>query len=119
MSWLSWILAYLFDCVHRHTTWPRRHRAGFAYVACLNCGRELPYSLDRMRIVTRVEQMGNGVRGKELGTPRDVGVETEQVGATVSLWILSCHFIFSAHRESFFRARWFWVWPSGYLCCCL
>jgi hypothetical protein len=56
MSWLRWILAYLFDCVHPHTTWPRRHRAGFAYVACLDCGRELPYSLDRMRIVTTVER---------------------------------------------------------------
>jgi hypothetical protein len=59
MSWLSWILAYLFDCVHPHTTWPRRHRAGFAYVACLDCGRELPYSLDRMRIATRVELLAD------------------------------------------------------------
>jgi len=62
MSWLSWILAYLFDCVHPHTTWPRRHRAGFAYVACLDCGRELPYSLDRMRIVTRVELLADRER---------------------------------------------------------
>jgi hypothetical protein len=22
MSWGNWILAYLFDCVHPHTTWP-------------------------------------------------------------------------------------------------
>lgn len=51
--------------------------------------------------------MANGVRGKELGTPRDVGVETEQVVATAFWWILSWHFILSAHRESFFRARWF------------
>lgn len=55
MTWFQWILAYLFDCVHSHTTWPRRHRAGVAYVACLDCGRELPYSLDHMRIVTAVE----------------------------------------------------------------
>ena len=56
MSWLRWILAYLLDCVHPHTTWPHRHRAGFAYVACLDCGRELPYSLRRMSIVTREER---------------------------------------------------------------
>ena len=55
MSWGNWILAYLFDCVHPHTTWPRRHRAGFTYVSCLDCGRELPYSLERMKIVTRKE----------------------------------------------------------------
>lgn len=63
MNWLSWILAYLFDCVHPHTTWPRHQRAGFAYVACLNCGRELPYSLERMRIVTRAELLADGERG--------------------------------------------------------
>jgi hypothetical protein len=62
MSWGNWILAYLFDCVHPHTTWPRRHRAGFAYVACVDCGRELPYSLDRMRIVTRVELLADRER---------------------------------------------------------
>jgi len=55
MSWGNWILAYLFDCVHPHTTWPRRHRAGFTYVSCLDCGRELPYSLERMKIMTRKE----------------------------------------------------------------
>jgi len=60
MTWQSWILAYLFDCVHPHTTWPHRHRGGFAYVACLDCGRELPYSLDRMKITTRVELLANG-----------------------------------------------------------
>ena len=51
MRWLIWIFAYLFDCVHPHTTWPRRDRDGFAYVCCLDCGRELPYSLENMRIV--------------------------------------------------------------------
>lgn len=53
LNWLKWILASHFDCLHSHTTWPRRHRAGFVYVACLDCGRELPYSLEHMRIVTR------------------------------------------------------------------
>jgi hypothetical protein len=68
MSWPSWILAYLFDCVHRHTTWPRRHRRGFAYVACLDCGRELPYSLARMRIVTRAELLADRERDGWQGT---------------------------------------------------
>lgn len=57
MSWLKWMGAYLFDCVHAHTTWPHRDPRGFAYVACLDCGRELPYSLESMRILTREEQL--------------------------------------------------------------
>ena len=68
MRWSRWIFAYLFDCVHPHTTWPRRNHAGFAYVCCLDCGRELPYSLESMRIVTRKEllqgQRGLGVLGQ-------------------------------------------------------
>jgi len=55
MWWLKWTLAYLFDCVHPHTTWPHCNRDGFAYVCCLDCGRELAYSLARMRIVTSEE----------------------------------------------------------------
>ena len=53
MTCLKWIYAYLFDCVHSHTTWPHRDPVGFAYVACLDCGKELPYSLEHMRVVTR------------------------------------------------------------------
>ena len=48
MNWLKWILAYLFDCVHPHTTWPHRDRTGLAYVCCIDCGRELPYSVQQM-----------------------------------------------------------------------
>jgi hypothetical protein len=51
MSLLKWILAYLFDCVHPHTTWPHQNQFGHAYVCCLDCGREMPYSLEYMRIV--------------------------------------------------------------------
>jgi hypothetical protein len=51
MNWLKWILAYLFDCVHLHR--PPRNRIGCVYVARLDCGRELPYSLERMRVATR------------------------------------------------------------------
>jgi hypothetical protein len=56
MRWLKWILAYLFDCVHPHTTWPHRDQAGLAYVCCVDCGRELPYSVRQMKIVTRQER---------------------------------------------------------------
>ena len=51
MRLLKWIWAYLFDCVHYHTTWPRQNQFGFAYVCCLDCGREMPYSLEFMQIV--------------------------------------------------------------------
>ena len=82
MSWLSWILAYLFDCVHPHTTWPRRHRAGFAYVACLDCGRELPYSLDSMRIVTRAEGLQQIREDRLMHLREDDGrISPEQVAA--------------------------------------
>jgi hypothetical protein len=56
MGWLKWISAYLFDCVHPHTTWPRRNATGLVYICCVDCGRELPYSLKYMSIVTRVGQ---------------------------------------------------------------
>ena len=56
MSWIKWILAFLFGCIHRHTTWPR-HRDGFEYVCCLDCGTELPYSTRRMSIVSKEEQL--------------------------------------------------------------
>ena len=51
MSLLRWIWAYLFDCVHSHTTWPHQNQIGLAYVCCLDCGREMPYSLEYMQIV--------------------------------------------------------------------
>jgi hypothetical protein len=57
MRWLKWLLSFFFDCIHRHTTWPHRNSAGFDYVRCLDCGRELAYSLERMSIVTREEQL--------------------------------------------------------------
>ena len=51
MDMLRWIWAYLFDCVHSHTTWPHQNQLGNAYVCCLECGREMPYSLEYMQIV--------------------------------------------------------------------
>jgi hypothetical protein len=57
MRWLKWILAYLFDCIHRHTTWPHRDRHGLDYICCLDCGKELPYSMRRMSIISKEEQL--------------------------------------------------------------
>lgn len=57
MSWVKWILAYLFDCIHPKTTWPQRGRTGLDYVCCLDCGREFPYSTRLMSIVSKEEQM--------------------------------------------------------------
>jgi hypothetical protein len=68
MSWLRWIFDYLFDCVHSHTTWPHRYRSGEAYVCCLDCGRELPYSLEYMRITRREDKL-RGQRGWRAHAP--------------------------------------------------
>jgi hypothetical protein len=57
VKWIKWILAFVFDCVHHHTTWPHRDRRGLDYVCCLDCGRELPYSTRRMSIVTIEEEL--------------------------------------------------------------
>jgi len=56
MSLLRWIWAYLFDCVHPHTTWPHQNQFGLAYVCCLDCGREMPYSLEYMQIIRQDRQ---------------------------------------------------------------
>jgi hypothetical protein len=57
MTWAKWIFAYLFDCVHRHTTWPQRARTGFDYVCCLDCGKEFAYSTQLMCIVSKEEPL--------------------------------------------------------------
>jgi hypothetical protein len=70
MRWLEWILNFFFGCIHRHTTWPHRNREGFDYVCCLDCGAELPYSLQCMTIVSHEEQLQeqNGLPGRQLVT---------------------------------------------------
>jgi hypothetical protein len=68
MGWLKWILAYLFDCVHPHTTWPRRNATGLVYICCVDCGRELPYSLKYMAIITRVGQNRKAWRTGSIAT---------------------------------------------------
>src|SRR5262249_20077113 len=81
MNWAKWILGYVFDCVHARTTWPHRNRAGAVYVACLGCGRELPYSLERMRI--EIEQKpAEVIRGKRWG-PRPVVAASLMLAALI------------------------------------
>ena len=63
MRWLHWIVAYLFDCVHPHITWPHSDEGGLNHVCCLDCGRELPYSMQYMRIISR----GDDQYGLNLG----------------------------------------------------
>jgi hypothetical protein len=57
MTWAMWVLAYLFDCVHPKTTWPQRGRNGLDYVCCLDCGREFPYSIRLMSIISKDRQL--------------------------------------------------------------
>lgn len=63
MKWAKLIMAYVFGCAHRHTTWPHCAPRGFDYVCCLECGRELPYSMRRMGIVTEEEQVEDRLFG--------------------------------------------------------
>jgi hypothetical protein len=75
MNWLKRILqriyAFVFGCVHRHTTWPHRNTAGFDYLRCLDCGAELPYSLQQMRIVTAEERVE--------GSKQETGVRSTKI----------------------------------------
>lgn len=70
MKWIRWILAYVFDCVHRRITWPHRDDRGFDYVCCLDCGKELPYSTRRMSIVTREILLADRNSGEKFGNSR-------------------------------------------------
>jgi hypothetical protein len=71
MKWIKWIVAYVFDCVHRHTTWPHCDRRGLDYVCCLDCGRELPYSTRRMSVLTKKEQLEDRTFGRGESSSRD------------------------------------------------
>lgn len=76
MTLAKWVIAYLFDCIHRQTTWPQRSRSGIDYVCCLNCGREFPYSTRLMRIVSKEEQLKDRGRysGADLGSVRSAPI---------------------------------------------
>ena len=55
-------MRFLFGCSHKRTSFPitlpdraRRVAAPHSadtYIACLDCGKEIPYSWDEMRVVT-------------------------------------------------------------------
>lgn len=72
MSVLKWIWNCLFGCNHRHTTWPHRDLAGFDYLCCLDCGKQLLYSVIRMSVVTTEELLQDRRRQarEELGSFR-------------------------------------------------
>lgn len=42
-------------CSHSRVSWPRTPKGGQCYIACLDCGRELPYSWELMRVMTSEE----------------------------------------------------------------
>lgn len=47
---------FLFGCTHKRTTFPistqaSRRKPAATYVACLDCGKELAYSWEEMRIL--------------------------------------------------------------------
>jgi hypothetical protein len=83
MHWLKFMFDFIFGCHHWRTTWPHRDRQGFDYVCCLHCGKELPYSVRLMSIVSReqlVEErslsVGTGLREVQR---RDVGPNPAKV----------------------------------------
>jgi len=57
-------MRFWFGCSHKNTsfpiTLPKKARQAEpplrTYIVCLECGRELPYSWDKMRIMKRREQ---------------------------------------------------------------
>lgn len=49
-------LNLLLGCTHRRTTFPistraSRRKPASTYIVCLDCGKELPYSWEEMRIL--------------------------------------------------------------------
>ena len=68
---LQFVLDLLFGCPHRRTTFPITPRKGVGvlgvsrfgtYVVCLECGKELAYDWQEMRIVTSPDEYSGGVR---------------------------------------------------------
>ena len=63
---LTILLDALFGCWHRNYTFPRTVRRGGersaaasltgTYVVCLDCGKELPYDWNTMKVVTAPEE---------------------------------------------------------------
>ncbi len=45
---MNWLIAFFFGCFHQRTTFPITIKKR-TYVACLTCGKELPYDWQKMR----------------------------------------------------------------------
>jgi hypothetical protein len=66
------VLNALFGCWHTHYSFPQTVRAGTrrnraasvtgTYVVCLDCGKELPYDWQEMRIVSDADASSGRVR---------------------------------------------------------
>ncbi len=58
MSWLSALCDFFYEmffgCSHGHLSRPFTLQAS-SYKVCLDCGRQMPYSLDEMRLLRRGE----------------------------------------------------------------
>jgi hypothetical protein len=49
---MKWLIAFIFGCVHRKTTFPQT-RNGRCYIVCLECGSELPYEAEWITSTSR------------------------------------------------------------------
>ena len=58
-------LDVLFGCAHRHRTFPRTAKKtetdSTTYVVCLDCGKELPYDWQEMRLVAPANKKHHAV----------------------------------------------------------
>jgi hypothetical protein len=97
MSLLRWMWAYLFDCVHSHTTWPHRNQFGFAYVCCLDCGREMAYSLENMRIIGLKDRSAQRASDAPEGAYTSI---VSPVAKRIFTGIILLGTIFSAHETA-------------------
>jgi hypothetical protein len=70
---LNILMNSLFGCGHKHTSFPitprsKNLRTKFeTYVVCLDCGKELPYSWEEMRIVLG-SASGAPAMGQQVGS---------------------------------------------------
>jgi hypothetical protein len=97
MSLLRMMWAYLFDCVHSHTTWPHQNQFGFAYVCCLDCGREIPYSLEYMRIIGLTDRTAPGASDAPQGAYTSV---VAVMARRIITGLILFGTIFSAHETA-------------------
>lgn len=69
MSWIRTVSGAvsdtLFGCNHAHLTRPFTLQA-HSYKVCLDCGRQLPYSIEKMRLLRAWEEEGSEPQFAEL-----------------------------------------------------